>query len=190
MAIYPIKFTGGVQIMLAQERLRELIYYDPETGYFTWRVNRGRLAKARERVGWIDKGTGYRRMKVEGGCYKASRLAFLYMEGYFPEGYIDHSNRVRTDDRWKNLRHVSPTCNNRNIKVAKNNTSSVKGVHWNKLERKWCAQITVAKKLNFLGFHKDLTEAVAHRFAAEQCLDWLDCDMNSSAGAYLKAHLS
>lgn len=42
------------QIKLELERLKELLFYSPENGQFTWRVSRGRLAKAGATAGDYD----------------------------------------------------------------------------------------------------------------------------------------
>ena len=119
---------------LTQNRLKELLHYDPETGIFTWRVSR-RGAKSGSVAGVHDN--GYIRIKIDYELYLAHRLTFLYMEGYFPEYHVDHKNRIRDDNRWSNLRHVSRQCNQRNASIAKDNTSGITGVCWHKNNKKW-----------------------------------------------------
>lgn len=41
----------------------------------------------------------------------------------------------------------------------------------------------------YLSIFDDFTEAVAHRLAAEQCLDWDGCDSTSPAYLYMKEYL-
>jgi hypothetical protein len=60
------------------------------------------------------------------------------MTGEWPEGVVEHINRVRTDNRWANLR---PQLNRLNRAEYRNNTSGVKGVSWSKHRRKWIAEI-------------------------------------------------
>jgi len=146
---------------LTQDRLKELLDYNPITGIFTWKISRGRYA-ARDLGGGVNV-KGYRRIRLDGKKYLASRLAWLYMEGYFPENQMDHINRIRDDDRWVNLRHVSAQCNTRNSKQRKDNISGVTGVYWHTQHDKWGADIQVDHKRKYLGYFKDFTEAVKAR---------------------------
>lgn len=52
---------------------------------------------------------------IHGYHYKASRLAWLYMTGEWPKYEMDHINHVKDDNRWVNLRDVTPAenCANR-----------------------------------------------------------------------------
>lgn len=175
--------------MLTQLRLKELLNYDPESGIFTWRVNRRGMATAGSRAGYIQP-SGYRYIKVDGKLYRASRLAWLFIEGYFPEHEIDHINRLRYDDRWKNLRHVTRQCNVRNCGNSRNNTSGIKGVGWFRQTEKWRVRIVVNKKSHSLGYYGDFNDAVCARLAAEQCLGWKGCDASSPAYRYVQRLLS
>ena len=115
-----------VGAMITQERLKEVLDYGPETGVFVWLQKRGRRA-----VGQIaDSPTsyGYTRIHVDGRTYMAHRLAFLYMTGEFPPEEIDHINGVRSDNRWENLRAVSPMINKRNSRMHDRNKTGVVGV--------------------------------------------------------------
>ena len=81
---------------LTQEKLKELLHYDPDTGAFTWKVN-GNVA------GCSSKG---RRWAVlNGKAYLNSRLAHLYIKGVLPGKNIRiyHINNNISDDRWSNL---------------------------------------------------------------------------------------
>jgi hypothetical protein len=89
---------------LTQDRLRELLDYDPDTGIFTWMVNR-RGGKAAVGVVAGSRNTdNYVSITVDGEEYLAHRLAFLYMTGAFPPKQVDHINTAKSDNRWCNLR--------------------------------------------------------------------------------------
>src|SRR2546429_357861 len=90
---------------LTAERLRELLSYDPETGVFTRRI--ATFGHSRGEVVGSTAPNGWNKIKLEGGSYRASRLAFLYMTGRWPTPQVDHVNRVRGDERWANLREVT-----------------------------------------------------------------------------------
>lgn len=102
--------------MLTQERLKELLSYDADTGIFTWRITlpaRGGSVRVGKSAGSLDS-KGKRQIKIDRTIHFAHRLAFLYMQGVFPEGPVDHINRDHTDNRWCNLRAVTASQNSRN----------------------------------------------------------------------------
>ena len=80
---------------------------------------------------------------------------------------VDHINRVRSDNRWDNLRAATRKQNGRNHGIYANNTSGVMGVVWNKARRKWQAQIEVEGKNHHLGLYMDFESAVESRREAE-----------------------
>ena len=180
------KGNTGYKKMITQKELWKLLLYDAKRGVFTWRVSRPPV-RAGAVAGYVNS-NGYRYVWVNGKDYNASRLAFLYIRGYFPENQVDHINRVRDDDRWCNLREVSQQCNSRNTGNPCTNTSGVKGVDWVKRAGKWRARIKGNGKSKSLGYHADFTEAVAHRLAAEQCLDWGGCDSSSPAFRHMEEY--
>ena len=145
---------------LSQERLKELLDYDPETGVFRWRVRtNGRIC-----VGDIAGSVhikGHRYIGVDRGLYFAHRLAWLYMTGQWPLDQIDHKNTLPDDNRWENLRLATRSQNIANArKLKRGGTSRFKGVYWIKADRKWSAQIRVRGKLIILGRFND--EQAAH----------------------------
>ncbi len=173
------------QWKITQRRLKQILQYVPETGYWLWKIQANQGVPEGSVAGYIKK-DGYRYITVDGEKIKASRLAFLYMEGYFPEHFVDHINRRTHDDSWNNLRHVTSRCNTINSKKPSTNTSGVKGVSFIKKTKKWKAAISLYNKSHFLGTHDTLLEAAYHRLAAEQCLGWHTCDTDSSAYNYIR----
>jgi hypothetical protein len=99
---------------LTQQRLHELLHYDPSTGAFTWRVAPNRRIIAGSVAG-VTETNGYRRIRIDGRQYGAHRLAWLYMHGEFPPNDIDHINRTRDDNRSTNLRAVTRKENMTNV---------------------------------------------------------------------------
>lgn len=174
--------------MLTQERLKEVLDYDPESGVFTQKLRTSQRVKVGEQPGCITD--GYRIITIDASHYRAARLAFLYMDGYLPENDVDHINQIRDDDRWKNLRHVSRSCNIKNFGNRKDNTSGVKGVVIINGPNKWKAQITVNGKNINLGHYYDFDDAVCARLAAEQCLGWPGCNGNTPAYQYVSKNIT
>jgi len=98
---------------------------------------------------------------IEGKVYKAHKLAWLYIYGDFPKGFLDHKNTIRNDNRITNLRKATRTQCLRNQKIRSDNTSGLKGVSWNNDKEKWSVNIQVSGKPKRLGFFTDKHEAHA-----------------------------
>jgi hypothetical protein len=170
------------------KRLKELLKYNKETGVFTWKHRRNQLAICGSVAGSLSK-NGYVRIKIDGKRYMAHRLAILYTSGYFPETFVDHINRCRADNKYSNLREASASCQAKNRKVRVDNISGVTGVHWNAKKSRWFAIITDAGASYTIGSFRSMIDATYHRFAAEQCMGFLDCDKNSSAKKLIDTHI-
>ncbi len=152
--------------MITQERLKELLHYDTETGVFTWKESRGRVNKG-DQAGNINSWTGYTVIVIDSKGYTAHRLTFLYMIGSFPKVHTDHINGIRHDNRWENLREVTARENHRNRRKHKSNTSGITGIRWKKNERKWLAEIRFDYVLRHLGLFVDKFDAICARKSAE-----------------------
>ena len=131
---------------------------------------------------------GYIQIRVDGRLYFAARLAFLWMEGYFPEHEAEHIDRDRENNSWRNLREASRVCNMRNLGKHGRNTSGVVGVSWDNEKKKWRADIRVYGKLQRLGRFNKKIDAVSARWSGEKKYGFADCNKTSSAYEYLKQH--
>ena len=133
---------------LTAERLRALLHYDPETGVFTWRPGRPRVADGAT-AGTVDGG-GYIRIRIDGRKYAAHRLALLYVNGRWPPADTDHVNGDRTDNRTANLREATTSENMQNVRLARaGNLSGFLGV--TKAGRRWTSEIRVHGRRIYLG---------------------------------------
>ena len=141
--------------MITQERLKELLSYDRETGQFIRKQSRMRP----DRVGRVAgcHSDGYIEIGVDGKIYKAHRLAWLYEYGGFPKGGLDHKNRVRDDNRIENLRESTKAQNAINSPdIGKRKTSQYKGVFWHKHCNKWAVCVS---RNHWIGLFDDEIEA-------------------------------
>lgn len=144
---------------LTQERLMEILNYDPVTGIFRWRVQRGVWrpgSRAGTRV-W-RKNRCYRRIMIEGVSFLEHRLAWLYMKGYFvPE--VDHWDADGENNKFPNLRECTSTQNKANQRRSVANKSGFKGVYWVAGRQKWYASIQVNGRTRHLGAFDEKEEA-------------------------------
>lgn len=90
---------------LTQEKLKQLLSYDPRTGVFLWRVWRPNGVKVGDVAGFVSA-SGYLKIKVEGHPYYAARLAWFYMTGRWPKEMIDHVDQDKLNNQWSNLREA------------------------------------------------------------------------------------
>lgn len=151
---------------LSVERVHELLDYNLETGQFVWKVNRGQRVKLGDVAGFIDASSGhpYRKIRIEGRDYQASRLAVVWMTGEWPKHEVDHKNRDTVDNRWANLRLATRNENQQNRAVRKDSSTQIKGVtlcrsaHGNHCEY-YVAKIGVGGKRIWIGSFKTAEEA-------------------------------
>jgi hypothetical protein len=147
--------------MLTVERLKQLLYYDPETGIFTWRARR-RGVMRHSIAGGADP-RGYVRIRIDRHLYHAHRLAWFWVHERWPVGKIDHANLNKSDNRIANLREATNTENARNCEPLRlNNTSGYKGVSLRRSTGKWVTYID----RKHLGFFDTPEEAAAAYEAA------------------------
>mgnify|MGYP000037034139 CR=1 FL=1 len=147
--------------MLTQERLKELLHYDPDTGLFTWIKSTNTSIKINSVAGGKTS-RGYIQIRADKKLYLAHRLAWLYFYGNFPESFLDHVNEKPSDNRISNLRLATHQENGHNKSTPhKNNTSGFLGVTWQKLNKKWLAQIRLNGKRKHLGLFN--TPESAHK---------------------------
>ncbi len=126
---------------LTQERLKEVLSYDPSTGDFIWLITRGRNAPAGTKASQSVNSQGYRQIMIDQQHFKAHRLVWFYVYGVWPEADIDHINGVRSDNRIINLRALSRSDNVMNSpRKCGTYTSRYRGVHYHKPVQKWVAK--------------------------------------------------
>lgn len=133
---------------LSQERLKELLTYDPDTGEFVWKVRVGNVP-AGAKAGYMKR--GYRQIKVDGTKYPAHRLAWMYVFGDWPKKVVDHIDRNPANNRISNLRDTSHTINSLNRSGSHLcATRNGKG---------WQAQIAIFGETVYLGQFRTREEA-------------------------------
>lgn len=145
---------------LTQEILKKHLSYDKDTGIFTWLDN---IDTKKYLIGKTagTKDNGYIRIGLYGKIYRAHRLAWLYMNGEFPERHIDHINGIRDDNRFVNLREASNHENGMNTSIWSTNTSGYRGVY--KRRDKWQTSIIVNGIKRYLGTY-DTPELASEKY--------------------------
>ena len=167
--------------LITQEELKRKLLYNPWTGMFYRRTSRRRFV-----IAGSTNEAGYVIISVCERAYRAHRLAYLHVYGYFPENGIDHRNRIKTANWISNLREASKSCNARNSNTPSDNSSGVVGVNYRKDREIWRAYITVYRKVISLGNHKEFNDAVKARWKAEVKYKFPNCNTSSTAYNYLK----
>lgn len=158
---------GGRQmIKLTAERVRRILDYNKDSGFFRWRFSKACCIRAGDIAGVLNS-AGYIRIKIDGKSYAAHRLAWLWSTGEWPKSEIDHINRKRSDNRIANLREATRSQNIQNGSHRINNRSGIRGVCWDKKSRMWLSSIT-AKGQRLASYHKTMMSAEAwYLFMAE-----------------------
>ena len=140
---------------LTQQLLHE--YFEYKEGELFWKIsNNGRISIG-QRAGSSGK-EGRGEIQIHKKLYGIHRIVWIMFNGTYPK-IIDHINGDPSDNRIGNLREATNGQNMFNSKIAKNNKSGVKGVHFDKHLNKWRAMITVNDKMIDLGCYSDLEEA-------------------------------
>lgn len=144
--------------MISHSELTRLLDYDPNTGIFTWAVDKQYNARRGQVAGNKIK-RGYWKVTVAGKSYSAHRLAWFYCYREWPTREMDHIDRDRTNNRLANLRLATRIENAGNMWRERQNTSGHKGVFWHKRGRKWMASIKYRGEAIYLGLFETVEDA-------------------------------
>jgi hypothetical protein len=167
--------------VLDQSTLRSLVHYDPESGIFTWLkregvdryINNWNVRFAGNKGGSWHRARGYVVIAITIDClckkYAAHRLAWLYVHGNLPSSAIDHTNRIKTDNRINNLRLATDSQNKYNTALRKDNASGATGVYWHKGKGKWRCEFQFEGKKNHLGYFDNFEDAKAAYVSTSVC---------------------
>ncbi|MFP5340357.1 MAG: HNH endonuclease signature motif containing protein, partial [Gammaproteobacteria bacterium] len=108
-----------MQHQLSQDRLKQLLNYDPETGRFSWKVSARTKRPDRPFGAGCLSPAGYVVLRVDQKLYPAHRLAWLYMNGSWPSKDLDHIDGRRVNNAIANLREAEQVENQQNRRGAK-----------------------------------------------------------------------
>lgn len=147
------------------ERLNELFSYNAGTGEFRWKSLPEKFHRAQvgDFAGTVGK-KGYLVVGIGRVYYLVHRIIWKMMTGADPVDQIDHEDTNRLNNRWNNLREADNSKNRHNTRLAKNNTSGVKGVWWDASRRVWVASINKKR----IGRFSDKEAAAAARIKAAE----------------------
>ncbi|SPA44626.1 HNH endonuclease [Cupriavidus taiwanensis] len=125
---------------LTHGRLLSVLTYEPDSGDFFWKVNRGGLVKSGDKAGCLFRRDNNIRITIDGAGHMAHRLAWFYVHGTWPSAELDHINCNAADNRIANLREASRVENCQNQR-AKRGKTGLKGVSWDRERRLYVAYI-------------------------------------------------
>ena len=125
--------------------------YNPETGEIF--NSRGKVCSNFRNDGYVRCGIAIRRNKklIFHCTLLGHHFAWLWMNGNVEINQIDHINRNRADNRICNLRNVTNQVNTWN--------RNGKGYYFNKVAKKYQAQITLNNNVKYLGRYNTPEEA-------------------------------
>ena len=144
--------------MVTKARLKEVLSYISSTGEFIWnKSNNGRVGK----IAGCLRQDGYTVIEIDHKLYRAHRLVWLYVNGYFPTKTVDHINGNRSDNRIENLRDVSIRENLNNLGSHRDGRlpGAIKDASSSK--NPWRASIRIRDKRKHIGMFP--TEKEAHK---------------------------
>ena len=153
--------------MITADFVRSILNYNQETGAFTWIVQRSNVSSGSV-AGHVSK-SGYTTISICDKTYLAHRLAWMHVNGCFPDCDIDHIDGNRSNNRFSNLRLDPLRQNQQNRKTTqRNNKSGFPGVYWHKSVHKWHARIHVKRKSISAGFFDDPRDAYEAYLSAKR----------------------
>lgn len=158
----------SIRSLISNERLREVLDYECETGVFRWRL-RASTKCVIGAVAGCQTPEGYIRITIDGVPHMAHRLAWQYVHGYRPETLIDHRNRIKNDNRLENLRLTSSERNADNAVWGRTNKGGFRGIYRCKKSGKWIATIRVGggKRVGLGAFDRAEDAGAAYAAAHE-----------------------
>lgn len=142
---------------LTAQRLRDLLDYSPETGFFVWRKRSGPKAPAGAVAGTRDS-NGYVKIGIDGEDYRAQRLAWLHYYGEWPKQDVGHLDGHIDNNAISNLRDLPQAVVQQGQRKA--HADSLHGFQGvSKRKTGWIARININCVHHYLGLFPTAEEA-------------------------------
>ena len=126
------------------EELHRLFRYDRETGKLYWKISTTNRIKVGDEAG-SPHSEGYLRVKIQSKAYFIHRIIYKMCHKVEPPAYLDHINKIKTDNRLENLREID---NGHNVRRSKNGKGV--GIQTGR-KKKYRAKFSFNGKEHFLG---------------------------------------
>jgi hypothetical protein len=161
-----------------ENRIKELLSYNPKSGKFLWREGNAKLFKNKSsfsrwktlfsgKEAMLTLVDGYYSGEICGKRFLAHRVGWFLYYNEWPCSYIDHINGDRIDNRISNLRVTDKGGNARNARLRSDNTSGQPGVTWCDRDKRWNASISNNGKRCHIGNFLSKDDAIKARKEAE-----------------------
>jgi len=132
-------------------------------GVRSYKNARWGLRKTPKMIKFIINNYGYYCLNIGGKLQLFHRLlAQTFVPNPENKQFIDHINRIKTDNRLENLRWVSHAENQQNVGVQKNNKLGIKHISINKLRGTYVFQI-MRNGVRHYKYFKTLEEAEEYK---------------------------
>lgn len=129
--------------ILSKTEIEALFYYDGSN--LVNKFTRG-LAKKDGIAGSVNS-KGYIHIRVNNKFYLAHRLIWVLHDNLLSDkDFVDHRNRIKTDNKIDNLRIATVAQNNINRGVLPSNTSGRKNIYYSRYHDRWVADISINGK--------------------------------------------
>jgi hypothetical protein len=160
--------------------LQWLFRFDEETG----KLYRMRGADGKDynfEVKQLDSNKEYLRINIvdsysKGAEFLVHRIIYKIKTGVDPDGFVDHIDQNKINNKFDNLRVVDNATNKRNSRMSRRNTSGVNGVYKHSCG-KYEARISFNNNDIYLGTFDTLHDAKISRFTAEKVINTLYPDV-------------
>ena len=95
-------------------------------------------------------------------------IALYFIPNPHNKPFVDHINRIRTDNSINNLRWATPSENGMNKNIQKNNTSTCSGVYFDKHINRWLVKMYINGIQKHIGNYLNFEDAVKVRKEQEE----------------------
>lgn len=125
---------------ISYEEANRRFRYNPKTGILTYRIDvkGGAWMKAGDRAGVFTR-KGYRVLLIKRRRYPEQDVCWLLHYGEWPKGILDHKDRVKDNNRIRNLRDATRSQNQANRLMP--STRRFRGVEFRPRTGTWIAKI-------------------------------------------------
>lgn len=140
--------------MITLDRLKELFSYNPTDGVFIRIMKTAYNSHVGDVAGTTDK-YGNVKIGIDGKIYHAHRLAWLYMNGVNPTGYISHIDGDLKNNRIKNLSLINYCV------VSEADINKRGSISFHKTKKRWQTRMYIFRKHMYIGDYHLYEDAVS-----------------------------